>query len=181
MKNICFAICGAIYEHPNALSQIKKLKQKFNILPAVSEISSKNQDLLKELKIETQNDIIDSIYKAEPIGPNNKSDALIICPCTGNTLSKIANAISDSTISMLAKVHQRNNKPVIIAISSNDALGLNLFNLAKLINNKNIYFVPFKQDNPQKKPKSLKSNFDLLESTLELALNGEQLQPLICN
>lgn len=179
MKSICFAITGAIYEHQKAIDQIIKLKDTYNILPTVSETSAKCTSLCKNLEVITSNPIIDSIYKAEPIGPKELSDALIICPCTGNTLAKIANSISDNTVTMLAKVHQRNNKPIVIALSSNDLLGLNMFNLAKLMNSKNFYFVPFYQDNPEKKPKSLKSDFDLLEKTLHLALIGKQIEPVI--
>lgn len=179
MKTICFAICGAIYEHKKATRQLQELSKNYNVIPAISEFSNSNSSILQELESITKNKPIDTINSAEPIGPKDISDALIICPCTGNTLSKIANGISDNTITMLAKVHQRGNKPIVLALSSNDLLGLNLYNLAKLINSKNFFIVPFRQDNPQKKPKSLKSNFDLIEDTLKSALRGVQIQPLI--
>ena len=106
-------------------------------------------------------------------------DVLIIAPCTGNTVGKLANAVTDTTVTMVAKSMMRNNKPVIIGISSNDALGFNLENLSKLLSAKNLFFVPFGQDDPENKPKSLISKWDLIEDTLAYADKGKQIQPLL--
>ena len=104
---------------------------------------------------------------------------MVVAPCTGNSLSKIANGLTDNAVLMVTKSHVRNNKPVVVGISTNDALGANAVNLAKLLNYKNYYFIPFGQDNPQAKPKSLIANWDLLEETLKAAYNGNQLQPIL--
>ena len=119
--------------------------------------------------------IIHSIVDAEPLGPQIKLDALIISPCTGNTLSKMANGITDTPVCMAAKAHLRNNSPLIIALATNDALSANLKNIATLLSRKNVYFVPMIQDDPINKPHSLVADFDLVEETLEYALNGKQI------
>jgi len=113
------------------------------------------------------------------LGPNNILDIMVIAPCTGNTLAKLANAITDSPVLMAAKGMLRNNKPVVLAISTNDALSNNLKNIGVLINTKNIYFVPFGQDNYKIKPHSMIAHFDLILPTIENALEGRQLQPLV--
>ena len=123
--------------------------------------------------------IKDIVQNAETIGPGNFLDALVIAPCTGNTLAKLANGITDTPVLMAAKAHLRNEKPLIIAVSTNDAMGLNFQNIGKLYNVKNIYFVPFFQDNPEKKPCSLIAKFDLIDKTIEAALKGGQLQPVL--
>lgn len=123
--------------------------------------------------------ILDTIEKAEPIGPNKPFDVLLIMPCTGNTLSKLANSITDTAVTMAAKAHMRNNLPVVIAISSNDALGLNAKNLGILLNSKNIYFVPFYQDDHIKKEKSLIFKGEYVVDTILSAMENHQIQPLI--
>ncbi len=123
--------------------------------------------------------VIDTIEKAEPIGPKKPFDILLILPCTGNTLSKIANGITDTPVTMAVKAHLRNNLPIVIAISSNDALGANAKNLGLLLNTKNIYFVPFYQDSPNDKEKSLMFKDTKLIDTLLSATNKKQLQPII--
>lgn len=120
-------------------------------------------------------EIIHTIVDAEPLGPKEKLDALIISPCTGNTLAKIANGITDTAVCMAAKAHLRNNSPLIIALATNDALSSNLKNIGTLLARKNVYFVPMIQDDPINKPHSLVADFDLIESTLENALNGKQI------
>lgn len=131
------------------------------------------------LEDSTGNTLIDTITKAEPIGPKNMLDVLIICPCTGNTLAKFANGITDSTVLMAAKSHIRNNKPVVIGISTNDGLGQNLKNIAELLNSKNTYFVPFNQDDYKIKPKSLVLDYTKIVDTLKYALDSQQIQPII--
>ena len=119
------------------------------------------------------------VEEAEPIGPKGYLDILLIAPCTGNTLAKLANGITDSPVLMAAKAHLRNEKPLVISLSTNDALGMNFKNIGELYNVKNIYFVPFGQDNPVKKPNSMIAHTDLIVETLESALLGKQIQPVI--
>lgn len=120
-----------------------------------------------------------SIPQAEPIGPQNLLDILVILPCTGNTIAKLANGITDTPALMAAKSHLRNDKPVLISVSTNDALGMNMKNIGLLLNAKNIYFVPFGQDNPEKKPNSMIARTELLIPSIEAALIGKQYQPVI--
>lgn len=122
---------------------------------------------------------IDTIQQAEPIGPNGYLDALIIAPCTGNTLAKLCAGITDTPVLMAAKAHLRNEKPLIISISTNDALGMNFKNIGMLMNMKHIYFVPFGQDNYKKKTNSMIAHTDLIYDTLTQALQGKQIQPVI--
>lgn len=128
----------------------------------------------------TRNKIITTIKDAEPIGPNNMFDIFLIAPCTGNTIAKLNNAITDTPVLMAAKAHLRGNKPVVISISTNDALAMNFKNIAELFNKKNIYFVPFGQDNYKTKPNSMIAHIDDIFPTLEMALESKQLQPVIC-
>lgn len=127
----------------------------------------------------TDSEGIRTIAQAEPIGPNNFLDLMVIAPCTGNTAAKLCNGIIDTPVLMAAKAHMRNGKPLVIAISTNDALGINFKNIGALMNYKNIYFVPFSQDNYKSKPNSMVANLDLLPETIEAALKGKQIQPLI--
>ncbi|XEC97161.1 dipicolinate synthase subunit B [Paenibacillus tarimensis] len=133
----------------------------------------------RKLKEITGNDIISTIVEAEPLGPSKLLDVLVIAPCTGNTTSKLANAMTDSPVLMAAKAQMRNQRPVVLAVSTNDGLGLNAANIAKLLVAKNIYFVPFGQDNPQQKPNSLVARMDLILEACEAALEGKQLQPML--
>ncbi|ACB85040.1 dipicolinate synthase subunit B [Natranaerobius thermophilus] len=123
--------------------------------------------------------LINSIVSAEPIGPQSFVDIIVIAPCTGNTIAKLANGITDTAVTMAAKAQLRNQKPVVIGVSTNDALGLNARNLGVLLNAKHVYFVPFFQDVPSKKPNSVISKMDLIIPTIQHALEGEQLQPLL--
>ena len=134
------------------------------------------KSLLEEV---TGRKVINTITGAEPIGPQQLLDVLIIAPCTGNTMAKLANAITDTPVLMAAKACLRNRRPVILAISTNDGLGLNAKNLGMLLNTKNVYFVPFGQDNPGQKPNSLVARMDLILETTIAALAGRQLQPLL--
>ncbi len=134
------------------------------------------KNLLEEI---TGRKVINTIPGAEPIGPQKLLDALIIAPCTGNTMAKLANAITDTPVLMAAKATLRNQRPVILAIATNDGLGLNAKNLGILLNTKNVYFVPFGQDNPGQKPNSLVARMDLILETTIAALAGRQLQPLL--
>ncbi|WP_010491231.1 dipicolinate synthase subunit B [Paenibacillus elgii] len=133
----------------------------------------------KELKEITGNDIISSIVDAEPLGPSKLLDIMVIAPCTGNTTSKLANAMTESPVLMAAKAQMRNGRPLVLAISTNDGLGLNATNIGKLLITKNIYFVPFGQDAPTVKPNSLVARMDLIMEACEAALQGRQLQPML--
>lgn len=132
-----------------------------------------------QLKQITGEEIINTITDAEPLGPSKLFDVMVIAPCTGNTTSRLANALTDSPVLMAAKATLRNLYPVVLAISTNDGLGLNAANIAKLLATKNIYFVPFGQDAPDKKPNSLVARMDLIMETCELAIQHRQLQPLL--
>jgi dipicolinate synthase subunit B len=122
---------------------------------------------------------INSVTGAEPVGPEKMFDVLVIAPCTGNTLAKLANAITDTPVLMAAKAHLRNQRPVVLAVSTNDGLGLNARNIGVLLNTKNIFMVPFGQDNPAGKPNSLKANMGMIADTILQALAGKQIQPVL--
>lgn len=186
-KRIGFGITGSHCTYDEVVPQVQKLvDRKANVQPVVS-FTVKNtttrfgdgKDWVKKIEEMTGNEVIDSIVKAEPLGPRNPLDVMVIAPLTGNTLSKFANAMTDSPVLMAAKATLRNQKPVVLGISTNDALGLNGPNLMKLLATKNIYFVPFGQDNPDKKPNSLVARMEALEETIEYALEGKQVQPLV--
>lgn len=127
----------------------------------------------------TGNIPITTIQDAEPIGPKKLVDIMVIAPCTGNTLSKLANAITDTPVLMAAKSHLRNGGPLVIGISTNDALGMNAKNIGVLQNTKNYYFIPYSQDNPDGKPTSIIANYELMKQTIEYAMQGKQIQPVV--
>ena len=139
----------------------------------------KAKEWYEKFKNASENEIITSIVEAEPIGPKNYLDCVVIAPCTGNTLGKLANGITDGPVLMAAKAHLRNLKPVVIGISTNDGLSNNAKNIGLLLNAKNIYFIPFGQDDPINKPNSLVANMKLLSETIVAALEGKQLQPIL--
>lgn len=137
------------------------------------------EDFVKQIEKITGHTAILTIPDAEPIGPKGYLDVLVIAPCTGNTMAKLCNGITDTPVLMAAKAHLRNEKPLVISMSTNDALGMNLKNIGMLMNMKHIYFVPFGQDNHVKKPNSMIAHVELLGETIEAALEGRQLQPLV--
>jgi len=137
------------------------------------------EDTLAQAKRLSAHGVITTIPQAEPLGPGNLLDLFVIAPCTGNTLAKLAMGVTDTPVLMAAKGHLRNGKPLLVHLSSNDALGLNLKNIGTLLNAKHIYFVPFGQDAPGAKPNSLVAKTELLPAAMEAALRGEQLQPLL--
>ena len=132
-----------------------------------------------KLKDITGKELITTIIEAEPVGPKLELDILVIAPCTGNTISKLANAITDTPVTMAAKAHLRNQKPLLLAIATNDGLGANAKNIGLLMNTKNVYFVPFSQDDSIKKPNSLISDFEKIEESIVKALDKKQLQPVL--
>jgi len=125
------------------------------------------------------NKIIHTIPQAEPIGPKQQLDILIIAPCTGNTLGKLASGIADTSVTLAAKAHLRNERPLLIAVSSNDALAANAANIGVLLNRKHVYFVPMSQDDPLRKPRSIVAEMEQIPAAMEAALQGDQLQPIL--
>lgn len=138
--------------------------------------SKKWKDLLKEI---TGRESIASVVEAEPIGPQKLLDVVVVAPCTGNTLAKLANGITDTAVLMSAKAHLRNQRPVVLAISTNDGLSMNAKNIGLLLNARNIFMVPFGQDNPSGKPNSIMAKWDLIVDTVLEALKGKQYQPVL--
>lgn len=187
-KSIGFAFTGSFCTFRKTIDELKKISdiEKTKIIGIMSFNSynldtkfGKAKDFIKEIEEITKNKIINTIPAAEPIGPKHLFDVLIIAPCSGNTISKLANDIIDTPVTMAVKSHLRNNKPVVIAISTNNALSGNAENIGKLLNRKNYYFVPFKQDNPITKPNSLVFDPKYIIKTLEYALDKEQIQPIL--
>lgn len=182
-----FAMCGSFCTFSQVIPQIERLKAEgYDIFPIMSEMAYSTDTRFgnaKEIneKIEqiTGNKIIHTIKDAEPIGPKALLDVLIIEPCTGNTLAKLANGITDSSVTMAAKAHLRNNRPVLVAISTNDGLSTAAKNIGVLQNSKNIWFVPYRQDDPIKKPTSLVADFDKTLLAMKLCLKNKQLQPTV--
>ena len=157
-----------------------------NIVPIVSECTAatdtrfgKAHDLMREMERICDRRVIPSIEAAEPIGPKKLLDLLIIAPCTGNTLGKLAAGITDTSVTMAAKAHLRNGRPVLIALSTNDGLSASAHNIGTLLTRKNIFFVPFGQDDPEHKPTSLTADFSLIVPAAQAALEGRQLQPIL--
>ncbi|WP_018752390.1 dipicolinate synthase subunit B [Paenibacillus sanguinis] len=186
-KTVGYAITGSHCTFAEVMPQIQRFVDGgAKVVPIISHTVlmtdtrfGKSEDWRKQLKDITGNDIISSIVEAEPLGPSKLLDVLVIAPCTGTSTSKLANAVTDSPVLMAAKAQLRNGRPLVIAVSTNDGLGFNLANIAKLIVAKNIYFVPFGQDNPTAKPNSLVADMSLVPEACYAALEGKQLQPLI--
>lgn len=182
-----FALTGSFCTFSKVVPEIERLvKEGAEVFPITSEsVNNFNTRFGKadewKLKLEgiTGKNIISTIVEAEPIGPKSFLDVLVVAPCTGNTCAKIANAITDTPVTMAVKAHLRNTKPVVIAISTNDGLGGNAKNIGMLLNMKNIYMVPFGQDDVAKKPNSLVAKTELILPTILEALKGKQIQPLL--
>lgn len=182
-----FAVTGSFCTLEKALDAMGDLcQEKYEVTPILSHVVAttssrfmKLEDLYDRLKMITPKAPITTIHEAEPIGPKKLFDAIIVAPCTGNTLAKIALGITDTSVTMAVKAGLRNEIPIIIAPSTNDALGASHKNIGLLMNTRNIFFVPFSQDDPEEKHRSMVADFDLIEKTLEKALEGVQLQPII--
>ena len=138
-----------------------------------------SEELLERIEDITGNEILYDITDVEPIGPQRLLDVLVIAPATGNTVAKLAAGISDTSVTMAAKAHLRNGRPVVVAVASNDGLSAGARNIGELLNRKNYYFVPFGQDNAKQKPNSLIADFNQIPETVEAALKGEQIQPVL--
>ncbi|NLK97006.1 dipicolinate synthase subunit B [Defluviitalea saccharophila] len=182
-----FALCGSYCTYDTVLPEMQKLiDEGAEVFPIMSGNAyttdtrfGKAQEHIDKIEKMTGKKIIKTIVEAEPLGPKNMIDILVIAPCTGNTVAKLANAITDTAVLMSAKTLLRNKKPVVIALATNDGLGMNMKNIGMLMNTKNIYFVPMGQDNYEKKPNSIVSDMSLILKTVQKALKGEQLQPVI--
>lgn len=187
MTTIGFAICGSFCTFKSVFKEIENLSELgYDIVPIMSENAFSFDTRFGEAKYWqdefrriTKKDIIHTIKDAEPIGPKKLLDILVIAPCTGNTLAKLSNGISDTSVTLATKAHLRNARPVVIAVSTNDALSGAGKNIGNLLNYKNTYFVPFRQDSFKNKPCSCVADFTLLPKTIENALNGIQLQPIL--
>ncbi|MDR1540679.1 MAG: dipicolinate synthase subunit B [Clostridiales bacterium] len=186
-KKVGFALTGSFCTLEAAFAHLQSLLDAgADVYPIISENVAKMDtrfisanETQKRLKEMTGRDAFKTIQEAEPIGPKKLLDVLVILPCTGNTASKIANAITDTPVTMAAKAHLRNERPLIIAISTNDGLSANAKNIGALLNTRNVYFVPFYQDDPLKKTRSLAFYGPLLVDTILEAMKGKQIQPIL--
>ena len=182
-----FAFCGSFCTYHQAMTALEKIHARYgDVTPIVSENSAATDsrfgpahEYMREMERICDKRVVDSIPKAEPIGPKHLLDVLVICPCTGNTLAKLANGITDTTVTMAAKAHLRNGAPVVICMATNDGLAASAKNIGTLLDKKHVYFVPFGQDDPAEKPTSLVADFSQVCDTIDAALRGEQLQPLL--
>ncbi|MGM9606804.1 MAG: dipicolinate synthase subunit B [Oscillospiraceae bacterium] len=182
-----FAFCGSFCTHDKAIAALERVKADFgDVTPIVSERCAEldtrfgnAHDFLREIERICDKRVIATIQAAEPIGPQGLLDVLAIVPCTGNTLAKLAAGVTDSSVTMAAKAHLRNGRPLVIAVSTNDGLAASARNIGELLCRKNIYFVPFRQDDPGRKPSSLVADFTLVPDAIRAALEGRQLQPIL--
>lgn len=185
-KRIGLAVCGSFCTFDKLFAAAEALRESYELIPIMSEHAASTDTRfgaasanLRRLHEITGHDVISTIAEAEPLGPKLPLDALVIAPCTGNNLAKLAHGITDTAVTMAAKAHLRNGRPLVIAFSTNDGLSGSAENIARLLNRKNVYFVPFGQDDPVNKPSSLQSDFSLITDTLDAALHARQLQPIL--
>ena len=182
---IGYACCGSFCTLSRSLKQMELLAKKYSLFPIVSPAVAttdtrfgKAEDFRAEAERITGRPVIASIVDAEPLGPKTPLEALIIAPCTGNTLAKIAEGITDTTVTMATKAHLRCDRPTVIALASNDSLSQNLKNIATLLLRKRVYLVPLKQDDPKSKPHSLVADFSRIKEAYGAMMEGRQLRPL---
>lgn len=181
-----FAMCGSFCTYHDVFPAMQALAREHTVIPIFSQAAyttdSRFGTAQSHIRLASEicgTDPIHTIAQAEPIGPKKLLDALVIAPCTGNTLAKLAHSIADTPVTMAAKSHLRNGRPVIVAVSTNDALAGAAENIGKLLGRKHYYFVPFGQDDPKKKPTSMVADFTLIPRTIEEALVGRQIQPIL--
>ncbi len=182
-----FAFCGSFCTYDRAMEALEQVVGRYgDVTPIVSERTAQTDtrygnahDFMRDMERICDKRVISTLTGAEPIGPQKLLDVLVIAPCTGNTLAKLAGGITDGTVTMAAKAHLRNGRPIVIAISTNDGLSASARNIADLMCRKNYYFVPFRQDDPEEKPTSLVSDFSLIPAAVESALQAKQLQPVL--
>lgn len=180
-----FAMCGSFCTLSKAMGQMAALGERYRILPIMSQNTyetdtrfGRAQDFIRRAEEISGSQVLHTIPEAEPIGPKGLVDVMAVCPCTGNTLSKMALGITDTPVTMAVKSSLRIGIPVVVCLASNDALGASGQNAARLLNTKNVYFVPMGQDDPIKKPFSLVADFSRLAEAIEGALEGRQVQPV---
>ena len=186
-RKVGFAFCGSFCTYDRAMRALEQVKARFgDVTPIVSEASAATDtrfgpahEFMREMERICDKRVIDTMVKAEPIGPKKLLDVLVICPCTSNTLAKLAGGITDSTVTLAAKAHLRNGRPLVLCPATNDALAASAKNIGALLDKKNVYFVPFRQDDPQGKPTSVVADFSLVPDAIAAALEGRQLQPLL--
>lgn len=186
-KQIGIAFTGSFCTYEKVFPQIEQLiaegAEVYTIFSDNSQVTNsrfgKAEEFMEKAEAMTGRAPIRTINQAEPIGPKAYLDVLAVCPCSGNTIAKLANGITDTPVLMAAKAHLRNEKPLLLSVSTNDALGMNMKNIGLLLNSKNIYFVPFGQDDPVKKPNSMVADTNQLVPALEAALEKKQMQPII--
>ena len=183
---IGFAMCGSFCTFDQVFPIMEELASNYTLIPIFSDITyttdtrfGTHQTHIDHAEKICGHQVLYTIPQVEPIGPKKLLDALIIAPCTGNTLAKLAHSIADTSVTMAAKSHLRNARPVIIAVSTNDALAGAAENIGKLLSRKNYFFVPFAQDNPSAKPTSMVADFHLISETLKASLEGKQITPII--
>ncbi len=183
---IGFAMCGSFCTYKQVFPIMEAVAKSHTVIPIFSEISycadsrfGTHTEHIDEAEKICGRRVLHTIEQVEPIGPKKLLDALIIAPCTGNTLAKLAHSIADGPVTMAAKSHLRNGRPVIVAVSTNDALAGAGENIGKLLSRKHYFFVPFGQDSPEKKPTSMVADFTKIPDTLAAALEGRQIQPVI--
>ncbi len=184
---IGFALCGSFCTLKKMTDQLERLAEiGYDLTPIMSENTyttdtrfGKAEEFVQRVENICGKPVLHRISEVEPIGPKKLLDLLVIAPCTGNTLAKLANGISDSAVSLAAKAHLRNERPVLVAVSSNDALSGNARNLGTLMNTKNYFFVPFGQDDAVKKPTSLVAKTEMIPEAVKAALEGKQIQPIL--
>ncbi len=181
-----FAMCGSFCTFKLVLEELERLAKDYDITPIMSQGAAftdtrfgKAEDFRRRVAEICGREPITTIADAEPIGPRALLDVLVIEPCTGNTLGKLANGITDTPVTMAAKAHLRNGQPLVLAVSTNDALGASARNIGTLMNAKNIFFVPMRQDSPRGKPASLVADFSETAAAIKSALEGRQTQPLL--
>ncbi len=182
-----FAFCGSFCTYDQVMPALERVKARYgDVTPIISEKSAETDsrfgpahEFIREMERICDKRVIDTIPKAEPIGPKKLLDVLVIAPCTGSTLSRLANGMSDTSVTMAAKAMWRNGWPVVVAVSTNDGLAGSAKNIAALLDKKHVFFVPYRQDDPVGKPTSLVADFTKINDTVDAALQGRQLQPLL--
>ena len=185
---IGFALTGSFCTFASTLAALRRLKERYaNIIPIMSEHAydmdtrfGAAEYYIRQIEEICGCPIVRTIQEAEPFGPKQTLDLLVVAPCTGNTLAKLASGIADSVVSFACKAHLRNSRPIVLSISTNDGLAAAAKNIGELLNRKNFYFVPFGQDDPNQKPTSLIADLSKLNETVAAALEGKQLQPILC-
>ena len=182
-----FAFCGSFCTYDQVMPALERAKARYgDVTTIISEKSAETDsrfgpahEFIREMERICDKRVIDAIPKAEPIGPKKLLDVLVIAPCTGSTLSRLANGMSDTSVTMAAKAMWRNGRPVVVAVSTNDGLAGSAKNIAALLDKKHVFFVPYRQDDPVGKPTSLVADFTRINDTVDAALQGRQLQPLL--